>query len=276
MSQRSSSTSLGRLTFHRLEVFNGIIQNRLNDNPNVTYAIIRSHKLFEDLGTFTLASGLREVKRIQLTKEEQARADAKKGRKRELPDLEKQRATSIEYSETMSTSGATPEARNSGEVSLRGSDSEMIASAQPLMSPSGEEFPMIAPGLEENSPQQSEKARGKMPARTNSLSEETMSGLERLASSGVGRNGFVPTQEWVRRGCLSLAAKAVLMYSSHCRCHHGNKGESLRYSSLCLIDEFIDYLWTPFCWRFPSCYRRCKSCKLPRRRPALRPPWSTF
>ena len=41
----------------------------------------------------------------------------------------------------------------------------------------------------------SEKARGKMRARAES--EDLTGSLERLAASGVGRNGFVPTQEWV-------------------------------------------------------------------------------
>lgn len=207
LGRRSSKTSLlpvrvsltvpylWQLIYFRLEVFNGIIQNRLNDNPNVIYAVIRSHKAFEDLGTFTLASGLREVKRIQLTREEQARLDSKKGR---IVDLEKGRTTSNEYSET----SATPEARHSGEGSLRGSDSEIIASTQPLMSPSGEDFPAISSISEENASQPSEKARGKMPARTSSLSEDMMNELERLASSGVGRKGFVPTQEWVRAACV--------------------------------------------------------------------------
>ncbi len=202
-------------------MFNGIIQNNLNDNPNVTYAIIRSHKLFEDLGTFTLASGLREVKRIQLTKEEQAQLDAKKGRRKDSTELEKRQASTNEHLET--------DSRNTGEVSVRGSDSEMIASAQPLMSPSGEEFPMIVSTSEESASQPSEKARGKMPARSSSLSEDGAGGLERLASAGVGRNGFVPTQEWVRRDFDRLLSLGQFSCAySFRRSHRGNKGKSIQ------------------------------------------------
>ncbi len=202
-------------------MFNGIIQNNLNDNPNVTYAIIRSHKLFEDLGTFTLASGLREVKRIQLTKEEQAQLDAKKGRRKDSTELEKRQASTNEHLET--------DSRNTGEVSVRGSDSEMIASAQPLMSPSGEEFPMIVPTSEESASQPSEKARGKMPARSSSFSEDAAGGLERLASAGVGRNGFVPTQEWVRRDFDRLLSLGQFSCAySFRRSHRGNKGKSIQ------------------------------------------------
>ena len=45
----------------------------------------------------------------------------------------------------------------------------------------------------------SEKARGKMRAGR-SMSDDMTGSLERLAASGVGRNGFVPTQEWVSIG----------------------------------------------------------------------------
>lgn len=49
----------------------------------------------------------------------------------------------------------------------------------------------------------SEKARGKMRAGR-SMSDDMTGSLERLAASGVGRNGFVPTQEWVSsRDCLT-------------------------------------------------------------------------
>lgn len=56
------------------------------------------------------------------------------------------------------------------------------------MSP-GADSPMPAIGA-------SEKARGKMKERR-SLSLETNGSLDRIAAAGVGRNGFVPTQEWV-------------------------------------------------------------------------------
>ena len=63
----------------RLEVFNGILLRNLSDNPNVVYNIVRHHKTFEDLGTFTLARGLREIRRVQLAKDkrEQGGGDAK-------------------------------------------------------------------------------------------------------------------------------------------------------------------------------------------------------
>lgn len=63
--------------------------------------------------------------------------------------------------------------------------------ARPLTSPTSETVPLGGgPGAV------SEKARGKMRARR-SDSVDTTGSLERIAAAGVGKNGFVPTQEWV-------------------------------------------------------------------------------
>ena len=64
----------------------------------------------------------------------------------------------------------------------------------PLMSPTSAE----SPGIIRPSARPSEKARGKMRAgRSMSMSNEMTGSLERIAAAGIGRNGFVPTQEWV-------------------------------------------------------------------------------
>lgn len=71
-------------------------------------------------------------------------------------------------------------------------DGQGISSLQLLTSPTAEGLPAAgAPSAI------SEKARGKMKQRR-SLSLDTTSSLDRIAAAGVGRNGFVPTQEWVR------------------------------------------------------------------------------
>jgi hypothetical protein len=58
----------------------------------------------------------------------------------------------------------------------------------------------------------SEKARGKMKARR-SLSSDTING-ERLAAAGVGRNGFLPTQEWVTSWQQGLPLDTVMLVIS--------------------------------------------------------------
>ena len=201
----SSFTSHASLL--RLEVFNGIILNHLDENPNLIYALLRSHKTFEDLGTFTLARGLREIRRVQLAKEEQANRQARdaKGKKNdnaeaEAPEHEKARLLSTESRDALGLSGDQDlEARmpidrprpilrtESTALGDLESGSDRAIPGQPLESPVTSETPSAI----------SEKARGKMRERPRSESLDTTSSLERIAAAGVGRNGFVPTQDWV-------------------------------------------------------------------------------
>lgn len=48
-------------------------------NPHLIYALIRSHKRFEDLSTFTLAGGVAAVRRARLEKRAAAAATADDG-----------------------------------------------------------------------------------------------------------------------------------------------------------------------------------------------------
>ncbi|VDB97691.1 unnamed protein product [Peniophora sp. CBMAI 1063] len=192
-----------RLLFFMLEAFNAVIFYHLPENPNLSYAILRSHKTFEDLGTFNLARGLREVRRIQKAKDEQAARADLKGKSRaadeQQPHEEKQRLLEREGS-TLSDSftDLRMDSRPSSppEDPHPASSEEHVASAQPLTSP-GVDTPMTS------AYPVSEKARGKMKARR-SGSVDTDGSQDMAAPASVGRNGFVPTQEWVtswQQGC---------------------------------------------------------------------------
>ncbi len=181
----------------RLEVFNAILSRNLADNPNVVYNIVRAHKTFEDLGTYTLARGLREIRRIQLAKEEQPAKSGDKGTSRtnssevEQPHDEKARLLRDENSNSVDLPRPDGPVDDIEAQRQSTSDGER-ATARPLTSP-----PIITASLADS--QQtgpSEKVRGKMRAGR-SGSEDLTGSLERLAAAGVGRNGFVPTQEWV-------------------------------------------------------------------------------
>jgi hypothetical protein len=76
-----------------------------------------------------------------------------------------------------------------GQIERRDGELEIVT--QSFMSPSSE-----SPPNDSISIATSEKARGKMKERR-SLSLETNRSPDRVAATGVGRNGFVPTQEWV-------------------------------------------------------------------------------
>ena len=183
----------------RLEIFNSIIAYHPSDNPNLIYALLRAHRTFEDLGTFTLARGLRDVRRI----EEQSNAHDTKGKSRaaeeeyDQPHQEKQRLLERENALGISSRDQSDDNLTEVRVIPREQEpeghAEEVPLTQPLMSPSIEQamFSGLPTAV-------SEKARGKMPERR-STSLDTDSSLDRTTATAVGWNGFVPTQEWVRR-----------------------------------------------------------------------------
>lgn len=139
------------------------------------YAILSSRKSFEDLGTFTLARGLREIKRVQSLKEEQTHK-----------------------TDGDSKSRGSGESRHSGDP---GAEKSRLLSEEG--NPVVDEETLTEGGNTENAEEtrasnmtagRSEKARGKMRERR-SLSEDNTG----VPAASVGRNGFVPTQEWVCR-----------------------------------------------------------------------------
>ncbi|KAI9064204.1 hypothetical protein FKP32DRAFT_1757516 [Trametes sanguinea] len=205
-----------RLLFFILEAFNGVLLYNLQENPNLVYAILHAHKQFEDLGTFTLARGLREIRRIQQLKEERAaqgRGSVDKGKRRALdeeeggagiaPASEKARLLQREMG-SLDLSRSTESTETLPEGAARHGDDD--AHTRPLMSPTATETPT---GSESAQPV-SEKARGKMRAGR-SLSGDMTGSLERLAASGVGRNGFVPTQDWVASWQQGLPLDTIML-----------------------------------------------------------------
>ncbi|KAG6878097.1 hypothetical protein C0992_008585 [Termitomyces sp. T32_za158] len=186
-----------RLLFFMLEVFNAVILHHLKENANLVYGILSAHKAFEDLGTFTLARGLREIKRIQRAKEEQTckAEDNSKGKTSmnsvidENPASEKARFLEHEGGAALpgsdSAAAETAKERDPSCAQERDDDSEV--STQSFMSPGSET--QSRGGL-------SEKALGKMRERRSS-SMDADNNIDCAAAASVGRSGFVPTQEWV-------------------------------------------------------------------------------
>ncbi|PAV24382.1 hypothetical protein PNOK_0145000 [Pyrrhoderma noxium] len=205
-----------RLLFFLLEVFNGIVLNHLNENPNLIYAILRSHKAFEDLGTFTLARGLREIRRVQLAKEEQAKRQAGniKGKKvdsqEEAPEHEKARLLTTESRDAL---GLSLDPDLEARLPRERQNSRRSGSITQVSSPEVPEVP-ITPNSGDQQQERSEKARGKMRERHRPESLELSGSLERIAAAGVGRNGFVPTQDWVTSWQQGLPLDPILLMIS--------------------------------------------------------------
>lgn len=174
---------------YRLEAIGAVVYHHAAENANITYSILQSRKLFEDLGTFNLARGLREVRRVQLAKEEREKNSPTKPKAKVVDDLEVG-DPSAEKARLLQSEGATrPDSSheaNTDNDDPRASDVDLSAAS---LSPNSDNpyDPPVSP--------LSEKARGKMKERR-SLSLDTVSPLDRVPLN-IGRNGFVPTQEWV-------------------------------------------------------------------------------
>lgn len=164
-----------------------MIFHHLSDNPNLLYGILTAHKTFQELGTFTLAQGLREIKRVEIAREEQAAQSERdrKGPSCQEDDLERG-DPHAEKVRLLQQDGTPDREAESSHLPTTEAE-EGPAVPQPSVSQGSEN----APGTPT-----SEKARGKMRERR-SLSSDANNSTERIMIAGIGRNGFVPTQEWV-------------------------------------------------------------------------------
>ncbi|KAG2146949.1 high-temperature-induced dauer-formation protein-domain-containing protein [Suillus bovinus] len=208
-----SDESHPRLSFLMLEVFNSVVFHHLSDNPNLLYAIITAQKTFEELGTFTLARGLREIQRVQRIKEEQAsqaERDRKNGSQQDRVSVESAHQEKLRLLKNESDPAFTIESTSfSGEDLEAGLGGHEQTETRPLTSPPSENSPTTSTSTITAA---SEKARGKMKARR-SLSTDTVNG-DRMAAAGVGRNGFLPTQEWVTSWQQGLPLDTVMLVIS--------------------------------------------------------------
>ncbi|EPQ58471.1 hypothetical protein GLOTRDRAFT_114891 [Gloeophyllum trabeum ATCC 11539] len=201
-----------RLLYFMLEVFNGVILHNLSDNPHLIHAILGSHKVFENLGTFTLARGLRDVRRAQQAKEEQARRAQSGGNESESTRASRKEKAKLLQRDSdnalgLSRGNPSEESTGSSGTAQRSASEDDSPSTRPLMSPTTGE----APTRPSTPPAASEKARGKMKERRSMSMDES---LERIAAAGIGRNGFVPTQEWVTSWQQGLPLDPIMLVIS--------------------------------------------------------------
>lgn len=173
-------------------MFNGVIQHHLSDNPNLIYGVLSAHKVFEDLGTFTLTKALREIKRVRAIKDQQGQGNDTKRPSQEDDNEDTSEKARLLVSESSQDLASGPNETTSGVT-----DSPDGPIPLPLTSPTSETMRETTQGPP------SEKARGKQKERRSSSLEIDLT-IERIAALGIGRNGFVPSQEWVRLILLSF------------------------------------------------------------------------
>jgi len=121
-------------------MFNSVIAYHPSDNPNLLYALLRAHRTFEDLGTFTLTRGLRDVRRMQLATEEQSHVQDTKGKSRateeyDQPHQEKQRLLEREHAQSADSLTEVRVVPRDQHQQEPAGHVEEIPSSQPLMSP---------------------------------------------------------------------------------------------------------------------------------------------
>ncbi|KAF8626777.1 hypothetical protein AX15_004695 [Amanita polypyramis BW_CC] len=196
-----------RLLFFMLETFNSVIYHHLSENANLLYGILSLHKHFEDLGTFTLAKGLREIRRIQLAREEQGRGSDTHDRPLGDSSSPGREKTRLMENESISNP-ATP--TRQAVVSTAASRQSEVQELEDAAPSSG--VPPTPGSISDLNPERdlSEKARGKMKERRSS-SLDSSANLERLSTAGIGRNGFVPTQEWVTSWQQGLPLDVIML-----------------------------------------------------------------
>jgi hypothetical protein len=193
-----------RVLFYLIETLNSIVQHGFQRNANVIYAIVRSHRSIERLANFTLRRGIADVRRI---------------RKRSgvmSPSITSPRSESAPTSPPINSTPAQtfemvdPSEQEKTTEGIDGEDQQRVqtSASDPAPAPTAEPLPA------------SEKARGKMRrsstsddvrARDGSLrntlnaqedeEDDLVNGFNEqelfIAASMVGREGFVPTQNWV-------------------------------------------------------------------------------
>lgn len=238
----------------RLEIFNSILHYNLGENANITYGILQSRKAFEDLGTFTLARGLRDVKRAQLEKEERAKKAANaqshdKGKARvhdiEMgdPGAEKARLLESEGANDLERDTVTTPRESQGDEARPG----LTSAASDISTHSSQQSPL------------SEKARGKMRERHSASIESAAALALDPASLNIGRNGFVPTQEWVGGdilfnlpdfNCILKIGYVLATRVSYCEI----------CTSATVTKRNLGYRLIPSCSSSPKWCRKSKTC----------------
>ncbi|RUS19921.1 high-temperature-induced dauer-formation protein-domain-containing protein [Endogone sp. FLAS-F59071] len=223
------------LVEYLLEAFDYVIQYQYADNAHFIYAIVRAHTKFEDLRDFSLAKGLAEIERVRLAKEEKRRLAllaAEQQKIQAAEDVAEDGAVKSLLSHAETNDEGEPVEPLDGKTTLAHVEEQGEQQAGPL-SPDVPGSPMsLEPSrsIEELGPL-SEKARGKLPENTpvrpfSSSSSSITGATDRRRSTSslvpphqgvvtVGKNGFVPTEDWVSTWLPKLPLATVLTLLNH-------------------------------------------------------------
>ncbi|SCZ96541.1 BZ3500_MvSof-1268-A1-R1_Chr8-2g10280 [Microbotryum saponariae] len=195
-----------RLVYYLLEAFNNVIHHQLSDNPELIYAILRSHQRFDELSKFTLEMGVAEARRLKAERKLK-KAAVMAHTEGEMVEVGTRRRSS-------STSGATEEGdelseKQRGKRRQRGASLETISVADLSLGPTDSSVPE---GTNETDPLESTRASEDQSRRT-SLD----AGDFDEDAPFVGKNGFVPGEAWVASWREGLPLDSILIAISELR-----------------------------------------------------------
>ncbi|KAG8815594.1 hypothetical protein FRC17_000654, partial [Serendipita sp. 399] len=212
-----------RLVYFMLEAFNSIIFHHPSENPHFLYSLLRSHVLFQDLAVFTLARGLRDIKQredetriVDSSGSTLVKPTRSSGPSLDAPHEEKARLLATEGRVSppiVDPQSVAREREGSGSLANtllnQSIESLRIASPPPTSSSSWVQESRPASSSADSGRELSEKARGKLRERNDSA--DLSDPAERAAAAAVGKNGFVPTQEWVTSWQRGLPIDPILL-----------------------------------------------------------------
>ncbi|GAA5900472.1 hypothetical protein JCM6882_001256 [Rhodosporidiobolus microsporus] len=189
-----------RLVFYLLETFNNVVHHNLDSNPHLIHSLLLTLKRLDLLSDFTLQTGVAEARRLRAARKARQAGIAPPSSLGAIPEGEAAERDSAPLSPSPNEgAGASEKAlgkrreRTLSTSSLGGfsvADLSLSSSSPGGGTPGGEESP--------------------------SLSRESLD----LGAGGderpfVGRNGFVPTEEWVRswKDGLPLSTLLTLLHA---------------------------------------------------------------
>ncbi|KAK0122879.1 hypothetical protein ONS96_009905 [Cadophora gregata f. sp. sojae] len=200
-----------------LESMNAIIEHQFIKNPNFVYAVLRNHKRFEALRTFTLESGQEEIER---------RNRRRKERQTDPNDLAESRRGSVESLRSPTTNQShaptLSDVPEDGTFAIGDDDDEDTdddnrptpAESTPTEQPS--RASSVSSSVDDAVPTQlrgmSEKARGKMPAGMPTFSRaNSTTSLNSYSTAAFSLHGaFEPTPDWIESWLTELPLHTIL------------------------------------------------------------------
>ncbi|EWC43393.1 hypothetical protein DRE_07692 [Drechslerella stenobrocha 248] len=195
-----------------LEAMNSIIEHQYSSNPSFIYAILRSHKRFENLRSFTLDSGKAEIEKQRRLRKDSA-SDIMQPL--ESPSLSRSN-TARSVTDSASAAPADPDTFTIGDSDDSDAESTPRTNRSSVaMTPTSTTFESRGNSIDDAVPIQlrgmSEKARGKLPMGQLSRQNSALSIASHSSSMAYNPAGeFAPSPEWIETWLPLLPLHTIL------------------------------------------------------------------